>query len=203
MSLKITKKKAVASMQEGTYLAVCVMVADLGEQYSERFKNYSNKLLIAFEIPSERIEVDGEDKPCWIMKEYTASLTDKANFCKMITSWRGKALSAEEKAEGFDVSELLGKGAMIAVSLTENENGSYNHLESVIGLPKGTKAPKPESDLTLFDWDDFSEEKFNALPEWLQDKIKKSTEYQTKYAIDENIDIPFGDDIGDDTELAF
>ena len=45
-------------MQEGTYLAVCVMVADLGEQYNEKFKKYANKLLLAFEVPSSCREIN-------------------------------------------------------------------------------------------------------------------------------------------------
>lgn len=190
MSLRVKKKKAVASMQEGTYLAVCVMVADLGEQYNEKFKKYANKLLLAFEVPSERIEVDGEDKPCWIMQEYSASLAEKSTFYKILTSWCGKAMTADEKEEGFDASKLLGKAAMIAVNVTESDGGTYNNITSVIGLPKGTQAPKAESELILFDWDDFSEDKFKALPEWLQGKIKRSTEYQQHYAIDEKLDIP-------------
>ena len=99
-------------------------------------------------------------------------------------------MTADEKEEGFDASKLLGKAAMIAVNVTESDGGTYNNITSVIGLPKGTQAPKAESELTLFDWDNFSEDKFKALPEWLQEKIKRSTEYQQYYAIDEKLDIP-------------
>lgn len=175
-------------MKAGTYIAVCVVVADLGEQYSEKFKTYSPRIQLAFEIPSERITVDGEDKPCWIMEEYTASTNAKSNFCKMVTSWRGKAFTDEEAAE-YDASQLLGKSCMISVTLDETPSGTYNNIASVVGLPAGIDAPKPESDLILFDWDNFTEEGFNALPEWLKTKIKKSTEYQQRYAVDEALDL--------------
>jgi hypothetical protein len=187
MSLKIKKKKAEASVKPGTYLAICVVVADLGEQYNAKFDKYSSKLQLAFEIPSERITVDGEDKPCWVMQDYTASLNKKAGLRTLITSWLGRELTADEE-ECFDVSQLLGKPCMLSVTVAETDSGTYSNIAAVIGLPAGMEAPKPESDLILFDWDGFDEEKFNALPPWLQTKIKKSSEYQKRYAIDEKLD---------------
>ena len=187
-------------MEAGTYMAVCVVVADLGEQYSEKFKTYSPKIQLAFEIPSRRITVGGEDKPCWIMEEYTASTNAKSNFCKMVTSWRGRAFTDEEAAE-YDASQLLGKSCMISVTLDETPNGSYNNIASVVGLPEGVDAVKPESDLILFDWDSFTEEGFNALPEWLKTKLKRSNEYRQKYAIDEKLD--FADEKKPDIKPEF
>lgn len=189
MSLKIKRKKAEASVKAGTYIAICTVVADPGEQYSDKFKSYSPKLHLGFDIPSERIMIDGVDKPCRVSKDYTASINSKSAFFTMITSWQGKTLSDEEKQE-FDASALLGKGCMVSVTVDETESGTYNRIASVVGLPAGIETPKAENDLILFDWDTFTEDGFNALPEWLKDKIKKSTEYQQRYAVDEQLDMP-------------
>ena len=69
MSLK-AKRKVVSSippMDGGTYMGVCVAVVDLGQQYKQFEKQkqgkYAEECMFIFEIPDERVEVDGEDKP--------------------------------------------------------------------------------------------------------------------------------------------
>ena len=48
MGLRVRKRSgpAIPPMDAGTYAAVCVGVVDLGEQYSETFKKYSDKVLL-------------------------------------------------------------------------------------------------------------------------------------------------------------
>lgn len=45
------------------YIATCVGVVDLGEQYSEKFKNYRNEVQFIWELSGETVEVDGEVNP--------------------------------------------------------------------------------------------------------------------------------------------
>lgn len=101
MSLKIKKKSgsSVPPMDAGTYPAVCVGIVDLGEQYSATFKKYNDKVLVIWEIPSQTIEIDGEDKPRWLSKDFSASLHEKSNLYQMLVSWRGKAFTEAELAE--------------------------------------------------------------------------------------------------------
>ena len=53
-----------------TYMGVCVAVVELGEQYQQYDKQkqgkYVNECMFIFEIPGERIQIDGEDKPRWV-----------------------------------------------------------------------------------------------------------------------------------------
>ena len=44
MKIKDRAKPKAPPLEPGVYIAVCVGVVDLGEQYSEKFKNYSNKV---------------------------------------------------------------------------------------------------------------------------------------------------------------
>ena len=53
MKLKDKVKPAIPPMEGGVYMAVCVTVADLGDQYSEKFKNTHRKVVFSFDIPSE------------------------------------------------------------------------------------------------------------------------------------------------------
>ena len=80
-------------------MAVCIGVIDLGEQYSEVYKNYANKVLLIFEFPTEMVEVDGEKKPRWISREFTFSTSKKSKLLEFIGSWNGKQYTAESFGE--------------------------------------------------------------------------------------------------------
>jgi len=182
-------------MEAGTYPAVCVGIIDLGEQYSERFKKFDSKILIIWEIPSQRVQVDGEDKPRWLSQEYTASLSAKGNLRPMLVSWRGAEFTEDELTEDangfvrFSMRDMLGTGCLVQVIVKETESGKYNRVTSAIGLPVGMDAPRAETDLMFFDMDAWDNDVFQKLPQWLQDKIKKSTEYQEEHIPTDETDV--------------
>ena len=60
MKIKDRARPKVPLVEPGVYMAICVGVIDLGEQYSEKFKNYAPKLRIVWELVGETVEVDGE-----------------------------------------------------------------------------------------------------------------------------------------------
>ena len=74
--------------------------------------------------------------------------------------------------------------------MEEKDSGSYNRITSVIALPNGMSAPETQTPLMAFDMDDWNDEQFAALPEWVQEKIKKSTQYQQKQAPMDVVDFP-------------
>ena len=197
MSLKIKKKSgsSVPPMDAGTYPAVCVGIVDLGEQYSETFKKYSDKLLVIWEIPSQTIEIDGEDKPRWLSKDFSASLNEKSNLYQTLVSWRGKAFTENELTEDengfmqFSVLDMLGTGCFLQVIVEEKDGNSYNRITSVISLPAGMSAPTTETPLIAFDMDAWDNEVFNSLPVWIQDRIKKSTQYQKLHVPTDPVDV--------------
>ena len=183
MSLKAKRKPAnnIPPLDGGTYMSVCVGVIDLGEQYRQFDKQkqgkYAEECMFIFEIPSERVQVDGEDKPRWLSsKRYTVSLHERSALYQMLTSWRGKALSDAEldpAGDGFDLMQMAGQGAMLSVSVAEKDDGSLkNKIEAVTGFPKGIAPPQPESEILVFDADDPDMEVFGKLPEWIQDVIR-------------------------------
>ena len=197
MSLKIKKKSgsSVPPMEAGTYQAVCVGIIDLGEQYSETFKKYNDKLLVIWEIPSQTIEIDGEDKPRWLSKDFSASLHEKSGLYQTLVSWRGKAFTDAELTEDengfmqFSVLDMLGTGCFLQVIVEEKDSGSYNRITSVISLPAGMSAPATETPLIAFDIDTWDDEVFKSLPEWIQERIKKSTQYQKLHVPTDPVDV--------------
>ena len=201
----LAKKKAKSSvppLAADTYPAVCVGVIDLGEQHSEKFKNYQNKVMFLFEIIGETVDVDGEAKPRWLSKEYTLSLSEKSNLAKTITAWTGREITDDENENGFDVSTLLGRKALVVVTCKENDNGTFNDITVITSPPKMIQIPDAQSEQLMFEIESWNAEVFEKLPEWIQNKIKKSTEYQTKYAPAEKVAFKDGDKAGETDEKS-
>lgn len=191
MSLKLQRKKSsnIPPLDGGTYMAVCVGVIDIGTQYNERFKNSSPKVILIFEIPSERVDVEGESKPRWMSGTYTNSINDKSKLTEILTAWRGKQFNDVELEIGFDLTQMLGEAAMIQVVQSEKDGRVYANLAGVSGIPKGLPSPKAESELLCYDMDSPDSSVFDKLPEWIQGKIKASAEWQKAHTAAEELDI--------------
>ena len=79
---------------------------------------------------------------------------------------------------------------MLSVTVVEKDDGSkYNRIEAVTGFPKGIPAPQAESEILIFDADEPDMEVLDKLPEWIQDIIRKSTQF-AELAPEEKVDIP-------------
>lgn len=179
MKIKDRARPALPPVPAGQYLAVCVGVYDLGEQYSEKYKNYSPKIMISFDIPTVTIEVDGKQEPRQLSKEFTISGKNNSKLRAFISSWNGVQYSDEAFGE-FDPLTQVGKPAMINVLL--NETGEYANIDTIMPLFPGLTAPTTSTALRVWDMDNWNDKAFSELPGWVQDKIKKSTQYQKIYA---------------------
>lgn len=177
MKLKDKCKPSVPPMEPDVYMAVCTMVIDVGQQYSERYKNVSNQILLAFDIPDVTIEVDGVNKPRQISKRYTYSTNMKGNLYKLLCSWLNKKFSEDELGE-LDLFSLLGRGCQVQVTL--KEDGKHNDIANVMALPRGMKTPESANPYLSYDIDEdgFAGEKWDALPEWVRGIIERSEQYQ-------------------------
>lgn len=171
----------------GVQHAVCFQVIDLGTQPS--FNNFParRKVKIVWELPNEKIEVrakDGSsiDMPRAISKDYTLSTDKKANLRKDLQSWRGRDFT-EQEAEAFDVSRLIGANCQIQVVHKPSKDGTriYANVGGVMSLPKGAPKLQPENPTLVFDLPEAGDIKFpDGLPEWIQNQIKNSEEYQDR-----------------------
>lgn len=177
MKLKDKCKPSIPPMEPDVYMAVCTMVIDVGQQYSERYKNVSNQILLAFDIPDVTIEVDGVNKPRQISKRYTYSTNTKGNLYKLLCSWLNKKFSEDELGE-LNLFSLLGRGCQVQVTL--KEDGKHNDIANVMALPRGMKTPESMNPYLSYDIDEdgFTGEKWDALPEWVRGIIERSEQYQ-------------------------
>lgn len=186
MRIKDKAKPKLPAMEPGVYMGICMGVIDLGEQYSELFKKYSNKIQFVFEFPTETVEVDGKQEPRQLSKEFTISASKKASLRTFLSSCNGKNYSDEEFAE-VELFDQLGKACMVNVVLSEN--GEYSNIESVMPLIKGMPVPESHTAHIRWDMDAWDDEIFQKLPEWVQEKIKKSTQYQKLHAPDTVVEV--------------
>lgn len=186
MKVKDRARPKVPTVEPGVYFAVCIGVIDLGEQYSDKFKNYSNRVQFVWELPSETIEVDGKQEPKQLSKEFAIATKKNSGLRTFISSWNSKAYNDEEFQE-VELFDQIGKACQLNVVL--NDTGEYANVDNIMPIPKGIPAPLSSAKPIVWDMDNWNDEIFKALPEWVQDKIKKSTQYQKKHTPTDSIEI--------------
>lgn len=200
MSLTVNGQSAAKydPISEGTHLAVCNMLVDLGMQKSEVYGNSSKKIRIGWEITDETIELDDGPKPRTISKNYTATLDERGNLRKDLAAWRGRDFTPEELA-GFDLKNIVGKSCLINIVHGKGQNGNvYANVGNVMALPKGMTPAKLSEPAVVFDLDNDPLEKIDTLPKFLQEMIRKSSTYE------ERLNAPVQlKEIQDDGELPF
>lgn len=186
MKIKDRAKPKTPPVEPGVYMAVCVGVIDLGEQYSEKFKNYSNKVKFVWALPSETIEIDGKTDERQLSKEFTFSVSKKGGLRTFLESWNSKTYSDDEFAE-LDVFDQVGKPCQLQVVL--NDTGEYSNVANLMPLPKGMPAPVSNTAFITWDIDAWDDAVFETLPEWTKEQIKKSTQYQKDHAPDTTVEV--------------
>jgi hypothetical protein len=207
--MAITAKKSETFERElieaGNYVARCYRMVEIGTVEEEFLgvKKQMHKVRIGWELPTELKTFNPEkgEQPCVIDKEYTLSLADKANLRKDLQSWRGKAFSDDE-AEAFDITKLLGVPCMLNIIHVQGKKDptkTYQAIGSVSPMPKGLVCPPQVNDTFVFDYENFDDEKFNLLPDFLKEQIVKTPEY--KEAISQTVEAsPFFQNLEDNDE---
>ena len=177
----------------GVFVGRCYELIDLGTQTNETGMyagKEAHKIKIGFELFGEDeegnqlvVDVAGKEMPMTITKDYTVSLHEKASLRKELAAWRGKDFTDEE-AKGFDVSRLIGAYAMINVTHKTNAQGKTRaNISGLSPLPSALKnaKPSPVHASRIFDLDNPDMEIFNTFYEYLQETIKKSPEWKSKF----------------------
>lgn len=190
-------------IEAGSYRAICYGLIVEGTFFNPVYEKTSKKVRIMWELPDERITVDGEDKPRAISAEYNLSLHEKSALYSMLIGWRGRDFTPEE-LEGFDLVNIVKAPCLISTTIGTNPKTGkeYANVSAVGRLPKGMIVPKDtENPVVIFDITnrDCPLEDMEKLPEWIQNRIKDSVEYKERtdpsvdeYAVVSNDeDLPF------------
>ena len=191
-----TKKEIVPS---GTHIARCYSMIHIGTvewEYSGEQK-FSNKVRLTFELPNEMREFSGEQKPMVISKEYTLTMHEKSNLRKDLEMWRGKQFTHKELGN-FDLIEILEECCNLNVIHKTTKTGNeYAAIGGLSSLPKGIECTNQINPTFIFNYgENFNEEWLDKQPDWIQNQIKKTPEYenkinQIKYKSSTDDDMPF------------
>lgn len=175
----VLKDTQEPSVEPGTYLARCFRIVDAGTQVSELYGE-KRKLVVTWELPTERIVVEGKDLPRSISKFYTLSLNKKATLRKDLECWRGRAFTPEE-LQGFELAKVLGTACQLTVVHTDN---GKVQVAAVAGIPRGTNVPKVENPLVEYAYDQFTNGDWDKLPEWIQKMVGQCLEWAKPNPVD-------------------
>lgn len=168
------------------YMATCYQMIYIGtvpEEYQGEQKQVP-KVLLTWEIPAimKVFKEERGEEPAVVTKEFSFSMGEKANLRKFLGNWRGKNLTNDEAA-AFNIAVLLGQPCMLNVihKTSEKSGSTYQDVGSASKLPSGMPPPARINPSLEFDVREWDQEKFDRLPEWIQNKIKTSDEYKTAH----------------------
>lgn len=169
MAIDTTKKPANNFQQElieeGLYPARLARVIELGDQ--EDKYGVKTKVVLAFTIPSETIEIDGEKKQRMMMT-FPLNLTTNPDATLMKYM---KALN------GTNWESVINKPCMIEITHKEVAGVTRMNITNVVKPMAGLTVAEPDCDVYIFDFENPDKEVFGKLSEFRQDQIKQAVNY--------------------------
>ena len=183
MKIKDRAKPKEPPVPAGTYRGRLVHVVDIGEQLCKGKKGdfYQNQVVLTFELIGKTKEVDGKAKAIDLSRTFGMTRGANSAFRKFVQDWTGTKMS-DEAWDDFDPGTLLNKTAMLSV--VHNDTSEYANISTAMQPFEGDVYPDATLPMLYFDMDVWDEGVFDKLPEWAQERIKKSTQYQKDHAPD-------------------
>jgi hypothetical protein len=173
MAIKAKVSAERKPIAEGTHIAVCTGMYELGTQHSIDFNSDSKQLHIIWELADEEREYNGEKYRARVSKTYNQSLNSKSNLRRMVESWRGSMSDAE--ALEFDISSLAGQPCLVTTTNVTGANGKTNaKVSSVSAIPRGMAPPQCSRPPIVYEVGDPLPE---DTPKWIAEKIAASPEF--------------------------
>ena len=120
------------------------------------------QVMITFEFPTERIEINDETKPRWMGKEYTLSANEKAGLVKLI---------AAVKPGTTKLGELINAPCFVSIGSTDKGKAKITGVSAPM---KGVVVDDLENPTTVFSLSDPKVEEWDKIPEFLKKKIKEA-----------------------------
>lgn len=168
-------------MEPGTLPARCCGIWDLGTHYKQGqgWARSIHEILIQWEFPTRRIEIDGEDLPRVLSQRFTLSLHQKSNLRPMLEAWREKSFTQAELDGGFELKNVLCAPCKILVLHETGKDGKeYANIKQVGKFPANETKPEFTINPVYYDIEEHGLNIPEGTPEWIQDIIKDSDEYR-------------------------
>lgn len=167
----------------GNYPARCYSMIHIGtiEENILGTIKILNKVRITWELPTELkvFKEENGEQPIVISKEFTLSMHEKSTLRNYLKNWRGKDFT-EEEANAFDITKLIGVPCMLNITHKKSKDGqrTYAEIGSISTMPKGFECPPQINESFIFTYENFNENNFNKLPEFIRLKMITSEEYK-------------------------
>lgn len=156
-------------VSEGTHIARCVRIIDLGMQPGgKEFPEPKKTVMFTFEIAAEMRIVNGEERPTLISRRFTASLHEKATLRKFLETWRGRKFTKEELA-GFELRKVLGQPCMLTI--VHSDDKKYANIAAAAAMPRGSIAPPQMEASIYYEIEQGRDATYHLLSEKLQSSI--------------------------------
>jgi hypothetical protein len=159
----------------------CYGIYDVGTQ-KEEFEGHEKeqrKVVLSFELVGTRHAFDKtkpkEKKPFSINQTVTASFGPRSKMRKWLKGMNGRDYDKKVKEISL-VNELL--DVPCQGQLVRNQDDTWTNIEALLPAAKG-KTPELFNKTCVFtlDPENFDKEGYDALPGWIQEKIKASKEF--------------------------
>lgn len=172
----------------GGHIGTLYSIVELGTMAGEYMgqPTMKRKIRLTWELPEETREFDGMQKPMVVGKTYTASLFEQSKLRPIVEGMLGGL--TDDMEENFDIKTLVGKSCMIQIAHEEYNGNKYASVVSCTQLPKSVKAPAQFNDSVYFDYATFDEKTYEALPNWMKEKMAESSEMKARNGFSENMD---------------
>ena len=195
ISAPFNKQGDFEVVPSGNHLARVYSIVHIGTIAGEYMgtPQMTDMVRITFELPTVTKEFkEGEgEKPFSVSRDYTNSMSEKANLYALVEGMLGGFSNANEN-EVFNVLDLMGKSCLLnVIHKTAKASGNqYALIQGASPLPQGMEMPEAVNKEFILDFNDnWSNEKFESLPDFIKDKIKGSNEYKGLKGV------PFADDV--------
>ena len=181
---------------EGTHIARCCSVIDLGTQASQQFGD-RDVVRIEFELCNELMTSGAR---FMVGREYTnfVSLSGTSNLKRDLEAWRTQPFT-QESLQAFDIENLLDKPCMVTVQHRESGGKTYANIVAITAPHKGTEAAALSVEPLYFDFETRDAKAWNRLPEWLHNRIMKAKNWQ----LEGNLPAPAAEQEGFDDDIPF
>lgn len=167
-------------IEEGTYIALCFGLVDIGDVYSEQYDKTTKKFMILWELSGAgTVNVDGHTYNRSVSKSYAWTLNPKSNLRKDLRAWRGREFTKDE-IDRFDMANILSAPCQIQIINATSNGKTYSNIAAIMNLPKGMPKPQPTQPVVYWDFEDheIGDEEWDKIPEWLRGVIQNNETYQ-------------------------
>lgn len=198
--MSITPKSQTAKRElipAGTHIARLYQIVEIGTTYYEwqGEQKESYKVRLTWELPNLTKVFKEEEgpKPLVISEEYTLSMGEKSNLRPVVEGITGPL--TDKEANGFNLESLLGTTCLLNVGhKTSKKGATFERVLSTSPLMAGMTAPDQVNPSKSLSFENFDEELFNKLPDFIKTKISETPEYKKLKGVEEESDpdaIPF------------